>query len=52
MDAHAVCSSGVAAIHTYETFMDGFFGAITLAIYTPRTVEITCVAGRAPRLQG
>lgn len=47
IDARAICPNGVAAIHTYETFGDGFLGAITLAIYTPRTVEITCAAGHA-----
>ena len=47
VDAHALCPQGIAAVHTYETFLDGFFSGLTLLIYTPRHVEITCVAGHA-----
>lgn len=41
----AECPSGVAVIETQQTFLNGLVGALTLGIYTPQTVRITCAAG-------
>jgi hypothetical protein len=32
----------VAQMQTQQTFMNGFLGLITLAIYTPHTVKVWC----------
>jgi len=39
------CPSGVAVVTTETSFMNGLAGAITLGIYTPQHVTITCAAG-------
>lgn len=44
----ADCPSGVAVIETQQTFINGLVGVLTLGIYTPRTVTITCAAGEDP----
>lgn len=41
----AQCPTGVAVIETQQTFANGLVGALTLGIYTPQTVRITCAAG-------
>ena len=41
----ADCPSGVAVIETQQTFLNGLVSVLTLFIYTPRTVTITCAAG-------
>lgn len=43
----AECPNGVAVVETEQTFPNGLVGAITLGIYTPQTVRITCATGRA-----
>ncbi len=44
------CPNGVAVIVTEQTFLNGFVGVITLGIYTPQSVTITCAA--APLTMG
>jgi Bor protein len=41
----AECPGGVAVIETQQTFLNGLVGALTLGIYTPQTVRITCAGG-------
>lgn len=41
----AECPAGVAIVETQQTFLNGLVGALTLGIYTPQTVRITCAAG-------
>jgi hypothetical protein len=41
----AQCPNGVAVVETQQTFLNGLVGALTLGIYTPQTVRITCAAG-------
>ena len=36
----------MAIIETQQTFLNGLVGAVTLGIYTPQTVTITCAGGR------
>lgn len=43
----AQCPTGVAVVETQQTFVNGLVGVLTLGIYTPQTVRITCAAGAA-----
>lgn len=43
----AQCPGGVAVVETQRSFMNGLVGAITLGIFTPVDVKITCAAGSA-----
>jgi hypothetical protein len=36
------CPAGVAVVETEQTLPNGVVGALTLGIYTPQTVRITC----------
>ena len=45
VDTTADCPSGVAIIETQQTFLNGLVGVVTLGIYTPQTVTITCAGG-------
>lgn len=41
------CPGGVAKVETQQSFANGLVGALTLGIYTPQTVSITCATGTA-----
>ena len=41
------CRSGTASIETETSFVNGLVGALTLGIYTPQHVRITCASGSA-----
>lgn len=43
----AQCPGGVAVVETQRTFLNGLVGAITIGIYTPVDVKITCASGTA-----
>jgi hypothetical protein len=45
VDAAEVCDGAdkVAQVATKLTFMNGFWGAVSFGIYTPRTVIVHCV---------
>src|SRR5689334_13174912 len=45
IDARQACPSGVALITTEQSFVNGLVGAVTLGIYTPQHVTITCASG-------
>jgi hypothetical protein len=42
ISAGQLCPGGVAKVHTQHTFVDVLLTVVTLAIYSPRTAEITC----------
>jgi hypothetical protein len=43
VDAKTICAGKpVRQIRTESTFLDSFFGIITIAIYAPHTVKIWC----------
>lgn len=44
VDVAAVCPHGALAIEEETTFLDGLFGNLTLAIYTPRSTTYYCAA--------
>ena len=37
-----ICPNGVREIHEFSTWKDGLLAEVTLGIYMPRTMEITC----------
>jgi len=45
----ADCPAGVAVVETEQTFANGLVGFLTLGIYTPQSVTITCAAGGSAR---
>jgi hypothetical protein len=47
IDVSAQCRSGIATVTTEETFMNGLVHLLTLGIYAPRHVTITCATGSA-----
>ncbi len=44
IETAAPCPNGVAIIETQQSFMNGLVGVLTLGIYTPQDVTITCAA--------
>jgi hypothetical protein len=38
------CPNGVATVETQQSFLNGLVGGLTLGIYAPRDVQITCAA--------
>ena len=42
VDVAAECSNGVARFETQQSFVNGLVGVITLGIYTPMTIKVTC----------
>ena len=47
IDARTKCPSGVATVETLTSFPNGFVSALTLGIWAPQTVRITCASGTA-----
>jgi hypothetical protein len=39
------CPNGVARVDTQLSFVNGLVGILTLGIYTPMNIEVTCAAG-------
>lgn len=42
IDVRAQCPGGVAEVDTQMTFLNGLAAAVTLGIFTPRSVTVTC----------
>lgn len=38
------CTSGVAKVETQRTFLNGLVGILTIGIYTPMEIKVTCAA--------
>jgi hypothetical protein len=45
IETRPMCPSGVAVVTTETSFVNGLVGAVTLGIYTPQHVTITCASG-------
>lgn len=45
VEAAERCSSGVAKVETQQSFLNGLVGVLTLGIYTPMNIKVTCAAG-------
>ena len=44
IDVRQQCPSGVAKVETEQSFMNGLVGALTLGIYSPQRLRVTCAA--------
>ena len=47
IDVSQQCPRGVAVVETQQSFLNGLVGALTIGIYTPQTVRVTCASGSA-----
>ena len=47
IDVTRDCPGGIATVETKQTFLNGLVGALTLGIFTPRDVTVTCATGTA-----
>jgi len=45
IDVRQQCPSGVAVITTEQSFVNGLVAVVTLGIYTPQHVQVTCATG-------
>ena len=50
IDVDALCPSGVASIRHFASGLDLILTIITLSLYAPRTPEVRCARGPAPRI--
>jgi len=44
VDGKAGCSHGVSKVETKHSFLNMLVGGLTLGLYTPMTVDVTCAA--------
>lgn len=44
VETAAKCPNGPAKIETQISFVNGLVGALTLGIYTPMSIKVTCAA--------
>lgn len=44
IDVRAQCSQGVAVVTTEQSFLNGLVGALTVGIFTPQHVTVTCAS--------
>jgi hypothetical protein len=44
VETEAKCTAGVAKVETQISFVNGLVGALTLGIYTPMSIKVTCAA--------
>jgi Bor protein len=47
LDMRASCPSGVAVVETEQSFVNGLVAAVTLGIFTPQHVRVTCASRTA-----
>jgi hypothetical protein len=47
MDVSNECPAGIAAAERNFSFLNGLVSAVTLGIYLPHTVTVTCAAGQS-----
>jgi Bor protein len=51
VDARSACASGVSKVETKHSFLNMLVGGLTLAIYTPMSIDVTCAAAPAAQTQ-
>ena len=50
LDVSSQCKSGVAKVETVHSFLNGLVQFLTIGIYTPMDIKVTCAgAGMAPK---
>lgn len=52
LDVRQQCAGGAATIETEQSFMNGLVAAITLGIFTPQHVRVTCSSRTASLPRG
>ena len=52
ISAKAKCKHGVAKVETQHSFVNQLVGFITLGIYTPMSIKVTCAAASTSMLEG
>jgi len=45
IEAQSKCTSGLSKVETEHSFLNGLVGAVTLGIYTPMHLTVTCAGG-------
>ena len=45
IEAQSKCTNGLAKVETEHSFLNGLVGTLTLGIYTPMHLTVTCAAG-------
>ena len=46
------CTTGVSRVETQQSFANGLVGILTLGIYTPMEIGVTCAEGSAAAAEG
>ena len=46
------CTTGVSRVETQQSFVNGLVGILTLGIYTPMEIGVTCAEGAAAEAEG
>ena len=44
IDVRQTCPSGVATVETQQSFVNGLVGVVTLGIYSPQHLRVTCAS--------
>ena len=44
VDVRSACTNGVSKVETKHSFLNMLVGGLTLAIYTPISIDVTCAA--------
>jgi hypothetical protein len=52
ISAQAKCKHGVAKVETHLSFVNQLVGIITLGIYTPMNIKVTCAAAGTSMIEG
>ena len=47
VETAARCTTGVSRVETQQSFVNGLVGILTLGIYTPMEIGVTCAEGAA-----
>lgn len=52
IEAQMKCKNGVARVETQHSFLTQLVGVLTLGIYTPIEITVTCAAGTTSMIEG
>jgi hypothetical protein len=52
VDVKGQCPTGIATVESEQSFLNGFVSVLTIGIYTPQHVRITCATRTASRPSG
>ena len=52
IEAQSTCTSGLSKVETEHSFLNGLVGVVTIGIYTPMHLTVTCASGQTADLPG